>query len=438
MYYQIISFNYKNCELSEREKLSFKCEDDHKNFLNRLVSFDFIHEAFVVNTCNRTEIITANKDNFSTYHTVLGIMSEYSSINFHKLKESLEKFDDEDAVGHMFSVVSSLESLVIGESQITGQVKEAFKFSYKNKTAGKKLNRLLSHAVKCAAEIRNETQISSNPISIASVAVSQAKEILQDTMAGMTTIVVGAGEMGILSAKHLLRIGCDVVMLGRDMEKLKDVCASLGENVKYDSIDNIEKYINRYRLLFAATSSPTPIITTEMIDECDFGRLWFDIAIPRDIDDIEDDKITVYRVDDLQNISSANHALRQEQSLMASEIVSRYTKDFYRLLQSLSIEPIIKGIRIKVDEVVKKELQRAIKKGFIPSENIENIEKMAKQMFDLFLHKPTKKMRLSSREKDGVSHVESMGYIFDVEIEDTTINKEQQEATHHHHKGHKS
>ncbi len=438
MYYQIISFNYKNCELADREKLAFKCEDDHRNFLSRLVSFDFIDEAFVVNTCNRTEIITANKDNFSTYHTILGIMSEYSSINFHKLKESLERYDNEDAVGHMFSVVSSLESLVIGESQITGQVKEAFKFSYKNGTAGKKLNRLLSHAIKCAAEVRNETQISSNPISIASVAVSQAKEILQDTMAGMTGIVVGAGEMGVLTAKHLLRVGCDVVMLSRDTEKLKSLSTSLGENVKYDSVENIEKYINRYRLLFTATSSPSPIITNEMIDECDFRRLWFDIAIPRDIDDIEDDKITIYRIDDLQNISSANHALRQEQALMASEIVSRYTKDFYRLLQSLSIEPIIKGIRLKADEAITKELRRAVKKGFIPNENIENIEKMARQMFDLFLHQPTKKMRLNSHEKDGISHIESMGYIFDIEIEDKNNNKEHKDIVHHHYKGKES
>jgi glutamyl-tRNA reductase len=255
-------------------------------------------------------------------------------------------------------------------------------------------------------------------------------------MAGMTAIVVGAGEMGVLTAKHLLRTGCDVVMLSRDIDKLKYIASSLGENVKYDSIEHIEKYINRYRLLFTATSSSAHVITTEMIDECDFRRLWFDIAIPRDIDDIEDEKITIYRVDDLQNISSTNHALRQEQALAASEIVSRYTRDFYRLLQSLSIEPIIKGIRTKVNEVIDKELKRAVKKGFIPSENIENIEKMAKQMFDQFLHKPTKKMRSSSHEKDGVSHVESMGYIFDIEPEDQNSNKEQKDIMHHHHKGH--
>jgi len=244
--------------------------------------------------------------------------------------------------------------------------------------------------------------------------------------------------MGVLTAKHLLRVGCDVVMLSRDTEKLKSLSTSLGENVKYDSVENIEKYINRYRLLFTATSSPSPIITNEMIDECDFRRLWFDIAIPRDIDDIEDDKITIYRIDDLQNISSANHALRQEQALMASEIVSQYTKDFYRLLQSLSIEPIIKGIRLKADEAITKELRRAVKKGFIPNENIENIEKMARQMFDLFLHQPTKKMRLNSHEKDGISHIESMGYIFDIEIEDKNNNKEHKDIVHHHYKGKES
>ncbi|MDD5405741.1 MAG: glutamyl-tRNA reductase [Sulfurovaceae bacterium] len=435
MYYQIISFNYKNCDLGNREKISFKTEEDKKEMLTRLVGFDFIHEAFIVSTCNRTEIVTANKDNFSTYHTILGIMSEYSGVNFHELKEMMERFDDEDAVGHIFSVVSSLDSLVVGESQITGQVKDAFRFSYNNATAGKKLNRLLSYAVKCAAEVRNETQISANPISIASVAVSQAEEILQDTMAGMTAIVIGTGEMGILTTKHLLRSGCDVILLGRDINKANDAAQNLGDNIKVDTIENLEKYINRYRLLFSATSSPVPVVTKDLISECDFRRLWFDIAIPRDIEETEDEKITIYRIDDLQHISNINHALRQEQALKASEIVSQYQQDFYRWLKALSIEPVIKGIREHVNAAIEKELSKAIKKGFVPKELHDNLHKLAVSMFNQFLHKPTKKMRQSSKEKEGVYQIEAMQCIFDVNTEDVDPKqyKEQQ-----HTKGYKA
>lgn len=435
MYYQVISFNYKNCDLANREKIAFKTDEDKKAILSRLVGFDFIHEVFVVSTCNRTEIITANKDNFSTYHTILGVMSEYSNVNFHQLKEMMESFDDENAVGHLFSVVSSLDSLVIGESQITGQVKDAFRFSFENGTAGKRLNRLLSYAVKCAAEVRNETQISANPISIASVAVSQAEEILQDTMAGMTAIVIGTGDMGILTTKHLLRSGCDVILLGRDINKANEAVQNLGDNIKVDTIDNLEKYINRYRLLFSATSSPAPVVTKDIVNECDFRRLWFDIAIPRDIEDMKDEKITIYRIDDLQNISNANHALRQEQAFRASEIVYQYQHDFYHWLKALSIEPVIKGVREHVNTAIEKELSRAIEKGFVPLELRDNLHKMATAMFNQFLHKPTQKMRQSSKEKEGIVKIEAIQHIFDVNTENVDLKQYKEE---HHTKGYKA
>ncbi len=429
MYYQAISFNYKNCSLENREILGFKSDDEKKAFLNKMVAFDFIHEVFIISTCNRIEIVTANKNNFATYHTLLGTMSEHSGINFHQLKDMMKSYDDKEAVRHIFSVISSLDSLVVGESQITGQVKDAFKFSYENKTAGKKLNRLVSYGVKCAAQIRKDTQISANPISIASVAVSQASEVLQDTIAGMTAIVVGTGEMGILATKHLIRIGCDVVLLSRDTEKAKLIASEISENVKVAQIEQLEKYMNRYRLLFTATASPSTIITKEMIEECDFHRLWFDMAIPRDIEDIVDDKIMIYRIDDLQKISNSNHALREEQALVATELVDRYEEDFFKWLQALSIEPVIKGLREQAKEAICSELDRAISKGFVSSENRDNMKKMATQMFNKFLHNSTQKMRQSTKDKDGASIIEAIQSIF--EINTDNIDPKQYKNEHH-------
>ncbi len=429
MFHQIVSFSHKNCELAMREKLAFPDEAQTRAFLEQLVLFDFIHEAFVISTCNRVEVVLATRDNFSSFHAVLGLMSQKSDINFYELKNKAKRYDDEEAIEHLFSVVSSLDSLVVGESQITGQVKDAFKLSFQNGTAGRKLNRVLSYAVKCAAEVRNVTNISHNPISIASVAVAQAHKILGDNIQGMKGIVVGAGEMGVLAAKHLLRVGCDVVLIGRDIEKVKTVAQSLGENVKADTMENLPKYLNRYRLLFSATSSPDPVITQKMIENETLPRHWFDMAIPRDIADMDLPKLELFRIDDLKHISNENHAMRQEQAIRAQEIVQKYTEEFYAWLRALSIEPVIKQMRQHVNAAIEKEMARAIKKGFVPAEYEENMRKMAQQMFNRFLHDPTQNLRRSSVDKKNANCIEAVTKMFNIDTEH--IDFKQYKNDHH-------
>jgi len=429
MYYQIVSFSHKSCEQSMREKLAFSSNEEKIEMLNLLVAFEFVHEAFIISTCNRVEIILATRDNFSSYHAVLGLMAKKSAVDFYALKTTAERYDDEEAVQHLFSVVSSLESLVIGESQITGQVKEGFMISHQNKTAGRKLNRLLSYAVKCAAEVRNATNISQNPISIASVAVAQADEILGDNMSGMTGIVLGAGEMGVLAAKHLLRANCDVVLIGRDKEKVTQVAQSLGENVKADTVENLTKYLNKYRLLFTATSSKDAVVTRDMIENEALNRLWFDMAIPRDIEEMDLEKLQLFCIDDLKAISQNNHAMREEQAVRATEIVEKYREEFYAWLRALSIEPVIKQMRVHVSEAIDAEMKRAIKKGFVPSEAEDNMRKMAEQMFKRFLHDPTQNLRKSSTQKKNANCIESVKRMFNIDTED--IDFKQYKSDHH-------
>jgi glutamyl-tRNA reductase len=435
MYYQVVGFSHKHCDLDDREKLAFSDEEETRTFLKHLTSFDFIREAFVVSTCNRVETVLATRDNFASFHAVLGLLSQKSGLSFYELKEMARRYDDEEAVEHVFKVVSSLDSLVVGESQITGQVKDAFRFSYRNGTAGKRLNRLISYAVKCAAEVRNATDISSKPVSIASVAVAQAHKILGDDIQGMKGVVVGAGEMGELAAKHLLRIGCDVVLIGRDLQKVRGVAESLGENVTADTIEHLPKYINRYRLLFSATSSPDVVITQDMIENENLHRIWFDMAIPRDIGDMELEKLQLFRIDDLRAISDDNHALRQEQAIRAEEIVKRYKEDFFAWLRALSVEPVIKHMRLQADEAIEKELARAIKKGFVPAEFEANMRKMARQMFNRFLHDPTHNLRSSSKEKQNTDTIEALKKIFDI---DTDGVDAAQYKNDHHTKGYQS
>jgi glutamyl-tRNA reductase len=326
-------------------------------------------------------------------------------------------------------VVSSLDSLVVGESQITGQVKEAFMLSHRNGTAGRKLNRIISYAVKCAAEVRNSTNISQNPISIASVAVAQAHKLLGDNMAGMTAVVIGAGEMGILAAKHLLRAGCDVVMMGRDQEKVGLIAHTLGENVKAAPMEKLQKYLNRYRLVFTATTAKDPIVTLDLIENETLPRLWFDMAIPRDIEDMDLEKLQIFRIDDLRAISQDNHALREEQAVRAAEIVEKYKEEFYAWLRALSIEPVIKEMRQQVSTAIEAEMQRAIKKGFVPVEAEANMRKMAEQMFKRFLHEPTQNLRQSSAEKKNANCIESVKRMFNIDTEN--IDLKQYKNDHH-------
>ncbi len=423
MNYQVVSFNYKKCDLEGREKVSFKSNESIREYLRLLTSFDFILEAFVVNTCNRIEIVAATRDNFSTYHTILGILSKMTGASFSWLEEMALDLEDKDAITHIFSVVSSLDSLVIGEAQITGQVKDAFKFSYDNGTAGKELNRVISYAVKCAAEVRNVTNISQNPISIASVAVAQALETMNGSLSGMTGIVVGSGDMGRLAAKHLLRSKADVVILSRTRAKSDALVEELGENARADDIEKLPRYLNRYRLLFTATSSNEPVITNQMIEEMKINRLWFDMAIPRDIEELEDKSIQLYRIDDLQNISKSNHALRQEQAIKATEVVSKYTDEFYQWLQALTVEPVIKKMRLTIDEVIAGEVKRSIKKGYLPEAYSDNATKMIKQVFDKYLHQPSHNIRELAKSSDGQNIIDAFKAIFDINTDDSDPQK---------------
>ncbi|SFV52092.1 Glutamyl-tRNA reductase [hydrothermal vent metagenome] len=432
MSYQVVSFNHKNCEQIAREKLAFSTDDEKKEMLFKLTGFDFIEEAYIVSTCNRVEIVVATKDFFSSYHAILGLLSLRSGLSFHELKGMDGRYDDSKAILHIFSVVSSLESIVIGESQITGQVKDAYRFSFQNKTAGRRLNRVISYAIKCAAEVRNVTNISKHPISIPSVAVTQAHKIYGDNISGMTAVIIGAGEMGLIAAKNLLRLDCDVLLLGRDREKVERIAKELDDNVRSDTMENLHKYINRYRLLFSATSAKEIIIQPSMVESDNLDRVWFDMAIPRDIDEMRLEKLQLFRIDDLKAISKENYALKEEQATRAVDIVENYKAEFYKWLRALSIEPVIKDMRLQVKDAIDKELNRAIDKKFVPKEYRDNMQKMAEQMFNRFLHDATQNLRQCSSESSSTKRVDAIKNIFEITVDDKNIKKYKNE---HHVKG---
>ncbi len=412
MQYVVVSYSHKNTDIEVREKLAFPDDDLKAKALTTLMKTEGIKEAMLLSTCNRVEFLVSTSIPSAALHAIFELLHVHSGLSIEELEGRADVYEDEGAVHHLFSVASSLDSLVVGETQIAGQLKDAFRFAFENGFCSQKISRLIHYAFKCAAEVRNTTEISKNPVSVAGAAVSQAKEVMGGNLGGFTGLVVGAGEMSEIVAKHLVANGCNVVIFNRSVENAKKIAEAVGDHIDIEPFHALSDYINRYRLLFSATGAPHPIITEDMVEQTSFERHWFDLAVPRDIEDMSDESINIYAVDDLKEIVDNNMAMRKEQARKAYEIVGRYTIEFFKWLQTLMIDPLIKDVREQARRAAMAEIERAVKKGFIPPETQKNVEKLVHNAFNKFLHTPTKQLRDVAEQPRADTIIEAMKYIF--------------------------
>jgi len=413
MHYLTISFTHKNTDIEIREKLSLTDEEKRSLFQERINGLDHTNESIVLSTCNRVEIMLSVSNCENTIDHVFMELSKISGVSKSDLDSRGDIYEDNSAIHHLFSVISSLDSLVIGETQIVGQLKDAYKFSYEKGFCDQKLSRAMHHAFKCAASVRSNTDISKNSISISSVAVSKAKEIYGN-LGGYTALVIGAGEMGRLAAKHLIANGVNVIILNRNLDRAQKLADELGEMASVASFAKLGEYINRYRLLFSATGAPHIIIDKEMVEEKEFDRHWFDIAIPRDIEAIEMKNLYIYAVDDLKEVVSKNIAQRERQAKIAYSIISKSTMEFFKWLQTLCIDPIIKEMRMRAQSCSLHEINRAVKKGYIDESQKKEIMKIVHHAFNGFLHTPTIRLKEVAEKPEADVIVQAVQYIFDI------------------------
>ncbi len=423
MQYVVVSYSHKNTDIEVREKLAFPDENLKSKALSSLLKTEGVCEAMLLSTCNRVEFLASTSNPSATLHAIFEILHLHSGLSVEELEGRADVYEDEGAVHHVFSVASSLDSLVVGETQIAGQLKDAFRFAFENNFCSQKISRLIHYAFKCAAEVRNTTEISKNPVSVAGAAVAQAKEVMGGNLGGFTGLVVGAGEMSEIVAKHLVANGCNVIIFNRSVENARNIASAIGERIDIESFNALSEYINRYRLLFSATGAPYAVITEEMVKPASFERHWFDLAVPRDIEDISDPTVNVYAVDDLKEIVDTNLALRKEQARKAYEIVGRYTIEFFKWLQTLMIDPLIKDLREQARQAAMAEIERAVKKGFISSDIQKNVEKIVHNAFNKFLHTPTKQLRDVAEQPRADTIIEAMKYIFKTDAEVNMVDK---------------
>jgi len=408
--YLVISFTHKNTEIATREKIAFNNDLEKEVFLKQILLSETINEAILLSTCNRIELLISTPSSKESGKIAINNFAKHSSLEASELYSRADMYENESAIHHIFTVASSLDSLVVGETQIAGQLKNAFKFSIDKGFSEQKLSRVIHFAFKCAAKVRNATQLGSGSVSVASTAVAQAKQLYKNRD-GVKALVIGAGEMSELACRHLLKYGFDVVICSRNIKKARVLAHSIvsdgnGDEYKSSQIevrtyDELESLLNSMELMVTATSAPYPIIKEEMLKEVDFVRNWFDIALPRDIENIDFLNLNIYSVDDLQCIVDENMALRANKAKEAYAIVGSMTTEFYNWLNTLSIEPIIKNLYLKSDEIIEKKLQNAIKKHFIHAEDQENIKKLCQTVMHEFLHQPTTKLKNVSNSHEG-------------------------------------
>ncbi|HEX5669979.1 MAG TPA: glutamyl-tRNA reductase, partial [Sulfuricurvum sp.] len=358
MHYLVISFSHKNSTLSQREKLAFVSDAAKIAMMKKINQHPHISESMILSTCNRSEFFCSCSDVEEATEYLLTLLAEHSHFGVDELKTRGDILDDYGAIHHLFSVASSLESMIVGETQIAGQLKDAFKLSLENDFCGLKISRAMQFAQKCAAEIRNITEISSKPVSVASVAVSKARECC-GTLSGMKALVIGSGEMSVITCKHLTAQGADVTIMNRTFSKAESIADEC--NAKVRPFDELAAAINEYSLLFTSTGSITPIIDDEMIQPCSFDRYWFDMAVPRDIDfETQHSGIHVYRIDDLKEIVTTNIALREDEARTSFVVIGRQSTAFFEWLKVLSIEPLIKTMYESAYSCALTETQRVI------------------------------------------------------------------------------
>ena len=360
----LVGINHKSAPVEVRERLAFT-EDACAAGLRTLVDGDVVREGLIVSTCNRVEVLaeTASERLSDTLERVNQFLSKTDSLPRSFFETHLYQHTDDEAVRHLFRVTSSLDSMVVGEPQVLGQVRRAYSIALEAGTAGRILNRLVHHAFRVAKRVRTETGIGANAVSISYMAVELGKKIF-NSLEGHTALLIGAGEMAELSARHLLGAGVSRLLLAnRTEERAKGLASELGAEII--NIDDLPSYLAQADIVICSTAADHYLITEQMAREALSKRrnrpsFFIDISVPRNIDPAVGKlpNVFVFDIDDLESVISSNIREREREAERAELIVESEIMQFQQTLRVLDIGPTIGALRNKLQGIAKGELTR--------------------------------------------------------------------------------
>lgn len=385
--------SHKVAPVEFRERLAFP-PAELKNVLEGLAVECQLEEAVVVSTCNRVEVYGRASSRFARGELVRDFIGRFHNLSPEEIAEHCYLLLDEDAVRHCFRVGSSLDSMVVGEPQIVGQVKEAY-FEAKNlQSTGPILNHLFEKAFSVAKRVRTETGIAEHAVSISFAAVELARKIFED-LENRTVMLVGAGEMSELAARHLISHGVErVFVTNRTYERAVELAREfLGEAVPFD---NFEERLPDADIVISSTGSPRPIITKERVQKVLKARrnrpmFLIDIAVPRDIELAVNELANVYcyDIDDLETVVASNINERNREALKAEDLINREAQEYMKWLSSLDVVPTIVELKDKSERIRQEEVAKTLAKlGDVSEKERESIEAMANSIIKKILHDP--------------------------------------------------
>ncbi len=395
-----LGLNHKTAPLDLREKLAFTPQS-LPEALDSLHKLEGVEEAAIVSTCNRTELycsIDSEDDQslidwFSQYHGMeASIVSEYLYIHRH-----------EDTIRHAMEVASGLDSMVLGEPQIAGQMKDAYASANQQGTIGRLLGKLFQHAFTVAKQVRTDTEIGSSPVSVAFAAVSLAKQIFGD-LNESTALLIGAGDTIELTSRHLYNQNIKhMIIANRSLDRAKDLAAEFdGEAIR---LQHIGDHLHRADIVIASTASPLPILGKGTVERALKTRkrepiFMVDLAVPRDVEPevATLDDVYLYAVDDLQEVIDENLQSRQDAAEQAHDIIADEVQHFLNWQRSLGSVDIISELRTHTQTISDEVLNKALKQLSAGQSPEESLKFLAHTLTNKFLHHPCTSLRKASEE----------------------------------------
>jgi glutamyl-tRNA reductase len=409
----LVGISHKTAPVEVREKLVIP-EPRLKEALVALKSGHGLEEGMILSTCNRVEVLVSTSDIPDGVRQVKNFISDFHQLSEDFLQKFLYDFTRVDAIKHIFRVASSLDSMVLGEPQILGQVKNAFSQAQSAGTAGSVLNQLMSKAFFVAKRVRSETGIASSAVSISYAAVELAKKIFNE-LTGKTVLILGAGKMSELAARHLTSSGISHVLVwNRTYQRALDLAEVFrGEAIRPEELF---KHIERADIIISSTGADNFILNKadgERLIHFRKNRPVFiiDIAVPRDVDP-EINKVNnvfLYDIDDLRNVVDANLKQRQREAQFAEEIVREEVESFVNSARVVDLAPTIVSIRTHWESIRQQELAKNKNRlGELTEDQQAAVENLTQNLLNKLLHGPISELKSLSHHPDGQAHIESI------------------------------
>lgn len=411
----VTGLNHKSAPVEIREKLHMPEEKlpDALRELQKRVS-----EGMIFSTCNRFEVVSRQENLEDFRELLVQFIGEQGGLNREMFEPYLYFHTGPDAVQHVFRVACSLDSMVVGEPQILGQVKQFFALAQQEHSIGFTLNAVMERAFAVAKRVRTETQIASSSVSVSSVAVELATKIF-GKLDNKTALIVGAGKMSVHAIRHLQSRGIrQILVANRTYEKAAEIAAQVqGQAVAFQ---DLALRLADSDIVISSTGSPEFIIRKEDVQRAMSVRknrpiFFIDIAVPRDIDpQINNiDNTFVYDIDDLKNVAEANRKERQKEAEKAEEIVTAEAQLFWQKLKTHEIHPTIREIQGKIEELRRSEIERSMKRlGPLNEEQKQALEQLTSSLTNKILQSSFAELRQLSHEPDGLEKIELIRKLF--------------------------